>query len=169
MQGQEQRKRKLSFRMRGTNLCRIEGLAFMHDDSILPIEFAVSLGLLCNIGAPLLAFWMAAKLPRLRLWIHSAAFLAILASPLTAMMLGLPDLLPEEDDNPSARFAFLPLIVETAIIVLLYCLAGAMLLSQSVHSAITDWHGDARLSQVASRPRRDGTSSSFASKGSKSQ
>ncbi len=141
----------------------------MHDDSILPIEFAVSLGLLCNIGAPLLAFWMAGKLPRLRLWIHSAAFLAVLASPLTAMMLGLPDLLPEEDDNPSARFAFLPLIVETAIIVLLYCLAGAMLLSQSVHSAITDWHGDAQLSQVASRPRRDGTSSSFASKGSKSQ
>ncbi|GAC1043341.1 hypothetical protein thsrh120_33450 [Rhizobium sp. No.120] len=141
----------------------------MHDDSILPIELAVSLGLLCNIGAPLLAFWLAGKLPQFRLWVHSAAFLAVLASPLTAMMLGLPDLLPEEDENPSAQFAFLPLIVETAIIVVLYCLAGAMLLSQSVHSAITDWHGDARLSQGSSRCRRNGTSSSFPPKGSKSQ
>ncbi|NLS17367.1 hypothetical protein HGP16_12435 [Rhizobium sp. P40RR-XXII] len=111
----------------------------MYDDSILPTEIAVLLGLIGNIGAPLLAFWAAGKRPRLRLWFHAAAVVAIMASPLVAMILGLPDLLPEEEDSQGARFAFLPLIMETAIIVLLYCLAGAMLLSQSVHSAITDW------------------------------
>lgn len=111
----------------------------MYDDSILPTEIAALLGLVCNIGAPLLAFWAAGKLPRRRLWFHAAAFVTILVSPLVAMILGLPDLFPEEEDGPGARFAFLPLIMETAIIVLLYCLAGAMLLSQSVHSAVTDW------------------------------
>ncbi|OJY66379.1 MULTISPECIES: hypothetical protein [unclassified Rhizobium] len=139
----------------------------MHDDSILPTEIAVSLGLICNIGAPLVAFWVAGKLPRFRLWIHGAAFVTILASPLMAMILGLPDLLPEEEESPGARFAFLPLIVETAIIVLLYCLAGAMFLSQSVHSAISDWHGADRLPQSAARPRRQG--SSYLSKRPKSR
>lgn len=126
----------------------------MYDDSILPTEIAVSLGLICNIGAPLLAFWIAGKLPQFRLWIHGAAFVAVLASPLMAMILGLPDLLPDEEEEPGARFVFLPLIVETAIIVLLYCLAGAMLLSRSVHSAIGSWHDGERLSQSAPRPRR---------------
>ncbi|GES48863.1 hypothetical protein Rhsp01_14820 [Rhizobium sp. NBRC 114257] len=142
---------------------------FMHDDSILPTEIAVLLGLICNIGAPLLAFWVAGKLPRFRLWIHGVAFVAILASPLTAMILGLPDLLPEEEESPGARFAFLPLIVEAAIIVLLYCLAGAMLLSQSVHSAITDWHRGDRLSRATPRPRRTAGGRSYISKGSKSR
>jgi len=141
----------------------------MLDDSILPTEIAVLLGLLCNIGTPLLAFWVAGKLPRFRLWIHGAAFVAILASPLMAMILGLPDLLPEEEEESGARFAFLPLIVETTIIVLLYCLAGAMLLSQSVHSAITGWHGGDRLSQLARRPRRATEGRSYLSKGSRSR
>ncbi|MFK0164326.1 hypothetical protein [Rhizobium sp. NPDC090279] len=141
----------------------------MQGDSILPTEIAVSLGLLCNIGAPLLAFWVAGKLPRFRLWIHGAAFVAILASPVTAMILGLPDLLPEEEESPGARFAFLPLIVEAAIIVLLYCLAGAMFLSRSVHSAITDWHDGDRFSQVSARPRRAAESRSYVSKRSKSR
>ncbi|MDK4703517.1 MULTISPECIES: hypothetical protein [unclassified Rhizobium] len=140
----------------------------MLDDSILPTEIAVSLGLLCNIGIPLLAFWVAGKLPRFRLWIHAVAFVIILASPLTAMILGLPDLLPEEEESPGARFAFLPLIIEAAIIVLLYCLAGAMLLSQSIHSAITDWHGRDRLSQPLP-PRRTAGRKPYISKGSKTR
>ncbi|NTJ67751.1 hypothetical protein G6M50_20245 [Agrobacterium rhizogenes] len=86
-----------------------------------------------------------------------------------AMILGLPDLLPEEEESSGARFAFLPLIVEAAIIVLLYCLAGAMLLSQSVHSAITDWHGGGRLSQAMPRPRRAAGGRTYISKGSKSR
>lgn len=126
----------------------------MYDDSILPTEVAVSLGLICNIGVPLLAFWAGGKLPRLRLWFHGVAFVAILASPLIAMMLGLPELLPEEEESPGARFAFLPLIVETAIILLLYCLAAAMLLSKSVHSAVMDWHEEERFSPVRTHARK---------------
>ncbi|ASW09635.1 hypothetical protein CKA34_26160 (plasmid) [Rhizobium sp. 11515TR] len=84
------------------------------------------------------------------------------------MILGLPDLLPEEEESPGARFAFLPLIIEAAIIVLLYCLAGAMLLSQSIHSAITDWHGRDRLSQPPP-PRRTAGRKPYISKGSKTR
>lgn len=128
----------------------------MYDNSILPTEIAVSLGLICNIGAPLLAFWAAARLPRLRLWFHGVAFVVILASPLVAMMLGLPELLPEEEESAEARFAFLPLVVETTIIALLYCLAGAMFLSRSVHSTVADWHGGSRFLRVAARSREKG-------------
>lgn len=116
----------------------------MYDDSVLPSDVAVVLGLVCNIFAPLAAFWAAGKLPRLRLLFHGTAFFAILISPLMAMVLSLPALLPDEEEIPGARFAFLPLIVEAAIILLLYCLAGAMLLSKSVHSAVASWHSGDR-------------------------
>ncbi len=125
----------------------------MYDHSILPTEIAVLLGLICNIGAPLLAFWSAGKLPRLRLWFHGLAFAAILVSPLMAMALGLPGLLPEDEDGPEVRFAFLPLIVEAAIILLLYCLAAAMLFSKSVQTAIADWHEGDRFQRMNARPR----------------
>jgi len=113
----------------------------MYDDSVLLTDVAVTLGLICNIAAPLAAFWAAGKLPRWRLWFHATAFFTILISPFVAMVLSLPELLPDEEEIPGARFVFLPLIVEAAIILFLYCLAGAMLLSKSVHSAIASWRG----------------------------
>jgi len=116
----------------------------MLDDSILPVAFAAVLGLICNIAAPLAAFWAAGKLPRGRLWFHSIAFLVVLLSPLIAMVLSLPDLFPDEEEPPGTRFAFLPLIVEAAIILLLYCLAAGMFLSKSAHSSVASWHGEDR-------------------------
>lgn len=116
----------------------------MYDDSVLPADVAVVLGLIGNIAAPLVGFWAAGKFPRWRLWFHGTAFFAILISPLVAMVLSLPDLIPDEDEIPGTRFVFLPLIVEAAIILFLYCLAGAMLLSKSVHSAIVNWRGGGR-------------------------
>ncbi|NLR97826.1 hypothetical protein HGP17_13490 [Rhizobium sp. P38BS-XIX] len=111
------------------------------DDSVLSSDVAVVLGLIGNIAAPLAAFWAAGKLPRFRLWFHGLAFLAILVSPILAMILSVPEMLVDEEDIPVSRFAFLPLIVEAAIILFLYCLAGAMMLSKSVHSAISSWRG----------------------------
>lgn len=116
----------------------------MYDDSVLPTDAAVVLGLICNIVAPLVAFWAAGKLPRWRLLFHATAFIVILISPLLAMALSLPQLLLDEEEVPGARFAFLPLIFEAAIILLLYFLAGAMLLSKSVHSAIASWRSEDR-------------------------
>ncbi|MBB6487186.1 hypothetical protein GGD46_004487 [Rhizobium lusitanum] len=118
----------------------------MLDDSILPVALAAILGVICNIAAPLAAFWGAGKLPRWQLWFHSVAFLVVLLSPLIAMVLSLPDLFPDEEEPVGTRFAFLPLIVEAAIILLLYCLAGGMFLSKSAHSSIAAWHrGDRYL------------------------
>jgi len=50
----------------------------MYDDSVLLTDVAVTLGLICNIAAPLAAFWAAGKLPRWRLWFHATAFFTIL-------------------------------------------------------------------------------------------
>jgi len=116
----------------------------MLDDSILPVALAAVLGLMCNIVAPLTAFWAAGKLPRWRLWFHLIAFLVVLFSPLIAMILSLPDLFPDEEEPPGTRFAFLPLIVEATIILLLYCLAGGMLLSKSAASSAATWHSEDR-------------------------
>lgn len=131
----------MSFREGSTNLGSKRELGFMYDNSVLPTDVAVVLGLICNVVAPLAAFWAAGKLPRLRLWFHGIAFFVILTSPIVAMVFGLPEVLPDEEEAPGARFAFLPLIVEAAIILFLYCLAGAMLLSKSIHSAIASWRG----------------------------
>ena len=90
----------------------------MYDDSILSTDVAVVLGLICNIIAPLAAFWATGKFRRMRLVFHGVACLVILLSPLIAMILGLPDLLPEEEESPGARFVFLPLIFEAAVILL---------------------------------------------------
>lgn len=116
----------------------------MYGDSILSADVAVVLGLICNIVAPLAAFWVAGKFPRWRLVCHSIAFVVILISPLLAMLLSLSELLPSEEEAPGTRFVFLPLIFEAAIILLLYFLAGAMLLSKSTHSAIAAWRSGDR-------------------------
>ncbi len=111
----------------------------MYDDSVLPTDVAVVLGLVCNIIAPLFAFWAAGQLPRWRLIFHAIASGVILISPFLAMFLSLSDLIPDDEEPPGTRFVFLPLIFEAAIILLLYFLAGAMLLSKSLHSAVASW------------------------------
>ncbi len=135
---------RLLFQGYGSNLGGNRESGFMYDDSVLPTDTAVLLGLIFNIIAPLAAFWAAGKFRRWRLVFHGIAFTVVLSSPLMAMVISLPRLLPDEEEIPGARFVFLPLIVEAIIILLLYCLAGGMLLSKSAHSAVASWRGGDR-------------------------
>ena len=109
----------------------------MYDDSILPPMVAIGLGLILNIGAPIVAAWGAVKFARLALLFHGAAFLFVLTSPLTAMILGLPFLQPDEEPGPGDGFAFLPLAMEAAAISLIYCAAGAFLLLRLIFMAVS--------------------------------
>jgi len=129
----------------------------MYTNSILPADVAVVLGLMWNIIASLAAFWATGKYPRMRSVFHGLACFVILLSPLTAMILGLPGLLPEEEESPGARFVFLPLIFEAAIVLLLYCLAGAMLLQNRF---IRRWRTGAVAINPVKPPRKSSRASS---------
>ncbi|MGG6896776.1 MULTISPECIES: hypothetical protein [Rhizobium] len=112
----------------------------MYGDSILPAAVAAVLGLISNVIALFAAFWAAGKFPRWHLAFHAIAVFIVSISPLIAMILGLPELFPDEEEPPGTRFAFLPLIVEAAIILLLYALAAMMFLSKSGQSSIVSWY-----------------------------
>lgn len=96
--------------------------------TLLPPLVALPLILILNVLVPIAAFRRARAAERRKWLLHALAFLWVLVSVYTFYLVGMPKLAPDEEPGPGDGFLVLPILLETAVISVLYFLAFIWLL-----------------------------------------